>query len=181
MHLSVPLSAVAFNLMNGSLLGTYLTSSPPSSSASLSSGLNPSTYSLPLFLFGISLFVLGFAGNIISDEILYALKRTTKDPSQRYAIPHGFLYSRPFGGVSQPSFFTEWIEWSGFVIACLALGPGTFPGGESRGLLREVGMMILGRKDVVRTMMRDVPMGLRPFQAWYLQRTSSLSREPVVD
>jgi 3-oxo-5-alpha-steroid 4-dehydrogenase 1 len=81
----------------------------------------------PIFWIGIVIWALGFMGNIYSDEILYDLRRPNKDGSSkpRYSVPHGFLYSKPFGGISFPAYFCEWIEWSGFALAatCLTMAP----------------------------------------------------------
>ncbi|KAF9062040.1 hypothetical protein BDP27DRAFT_1337144 [Rhodocollybia butyracea] len=125
-HVIVPISGVLFNILNGSLMGTYL-SSPPAS-AYLS-------HSRPSFYIGLVLWVLGFAGNIIHDEILLNIRRKAKskadgkisknrntadgkmDPakstSEHYAIPYGLLYKY----VSYPNYFCEWIEWAGFALA----------------------------------------------------------------
>ncbi|KAF9061880.1 hypothetical protein BDP27DRAFT_1337488 [Rhodocollybia butyracea] len=128
-HVIVPISGVLFNILNGSLMGTYL-SSPPAS-AYLS-------HSRPSFYIGLVLWVLGFAGNIIHDEILLNIRRKAKskadgkisknrntadgkmDPakstSEHYAIPYGLLYKY----VSYPNYFCEWIEWAGFALAASA-------------------------------------------------------------
>ena len=79
-----------------------------------------------LFWFGLLLWLAGFIGNLVSDEILYNLRRpdpSSGKPKPRYSIPHGFLYSWPFGGISFPAYFCEWIEWLGFAIAAVAHSP----------------------------------------------------------
>lgn len=72
-----------------------------------------------LFWTGIVLWTLGFIGNLVSDEILYNLRKPSQDGKQkpRYSVPQGFLYSKPLGGISFPAYFCEWIEWLGFAIA----------------------------------------------------------------
>ncbi|KAJ7672586.1 hypothetical protein DFH06DRAFT_1176851 [Mycena polygramma] len=116
-HIIVPLAAVAFNTVNGSLLGAFL-SSP--------SAPQPSAYALPTFWIGLSLWAVGLAGNVIHDEILLNIRRnakskgkakdasgTTKSPGEHYAIPQGLLYRF----ISYPNYFCEWVEWLGFAIA----------------------------------------------------------------
>lgn len=120
---SLTFPAVFFNLCNGYLMGSYLggRTSPLTSRA----GLVPSSaLSSPVFWAGISLFLLGFAGNILSDEILYSLRRPDPaeggKPKPRYSIPRGFLYDSPAGGISFPAYFCEWVEWLGFAVAATA-------------------------------------------------------------
>lgn len=78
-----------------------------------------------LFWVGLGLWATGFAGNILHDEILYSLRRPRKDgkPRPRYSIPYGWLYSFPFGGISFPSYFCEWVEWFGFAVAACSHSP----------------------------------------------------------
>lgn len=111
-HISVPLSAVFFNLINGSLMGSYLSS--PYAHAFLSA--RPSTS----FYVGLTLWAFGFIGNIMHDEILLDIRRkaNTKgkgkaEAGEHYAIPQGGLYTL----VSYPNYLCEWIEWLGFAIA----------------------------------------------------------------
>ncbi|KAJ6591005.1 hypothetical protein DFH09DRAFT_1138312 [Mycena vulgaris] len=106
-HLMVPLSAAVFNLVNGSLMGAFLSS--PSAPVST-----------PRFYAGLALWAAGFMGNIVHDEILLNLRRRAKDkkddgapPGEHYAIPHGLLYRF----VSYPNYLCEWLEWLGFALA----------------------------------------------------------------
>lgn len=110
-HIIVPLSAVAFNLVNGSLMGAYL-SSPY---ARIFCG-GSSTQ----FYVGLALWAFGFIGNIIHDEILLDIRRKANskgkgkaEGGEHYAIPQGGLYTL----VSYPNYLCEWIEWLGFAIA----------------------------------------------------------------
>lgn len=116
-HIIVPLFALVFNTFNGTLLGSFL-SSP--------SAPQPSAYALPTFWIGLVLWAVGFAGNIIHDEILLNIRRhakskgkakdaagTAKAPGEHYAIPHGLL----FRFISYPNYFCEWVEWLGFAVA----------------------------------------------------------------
>ncbi|KAF8074060.1 3-oxo-5-alpha-steroid 4-dehydrogenase-domain-containing protein [Lyophyllum atratum] len=116
-HLIVPLVAVAFNTINGSLMGSYLSS--PTAESFLGTSLTP-LLSRPTFVVGIVLWAVGFAGNIYHDEILLDIRRkaqTKKEQDQgkgeHYAIPQGALYKY----VSYPNYFCEWIEWTGFALA----------------------------------------------------------------
>ncbi|KAJ4474391.1 hypothetical protein J3R30DRAFT_3295823 [Lentinula aciculospora] len=121
-HIIVPFTGILFNLLNGSLMGTYLSS--PAASTYLA---RPR----PLFYIGLILWASGFVGNIIHDEILLNLRRKanskpdgkvtgssgrtakTINTSEHYAIPYGLLYKY----ISYPNYFCEWIEWTGFALA----------------------------------------------------------------
>jgi 3-oxo-5-alpha-steroid 4-dehydrogenase 1 len=118
-HLIVLTSGIAFNLPNGFLLASFLTSA--SNAVYLSRAL-----SSPRFWTGVALWLAGFVGNLYHDEILLNIRRKAiakgkakeledgKQPRQlHYAIPHGGLYSV----VSYPNYFCEWIEWFGFALA----------------------------------------------------------------
>ncbi|TFK51036.1 hypothetical protein OE88DRAFT_1660247 [Heliocybe sulcata] len=117
-HLMVPLAAVLFNTVNGSLLGTYFSSTQGISSAA----------SMPNWRFwlGLGMWAAGFVGNIVHDEMLLNIRRNKmgeqeqqkaegkKPKENHYAIPHGLLYNF----ISYPNYFCEWIEWIGFALAC---------------------------------------------------------------
>ncbi|KAH9856004.1 3-oxo-5-alpha-steroid 4-dehydrogenase-domain-containing protein [Lenzites betulinus] len=123
-HIFVPASAVAFNVVNGSLLGAYLSS--PGAQSFLSGA-----FQRPAFWIGVAVWAAGFVGNIVHDEILLNLRRkakTTKtaqadeddnangkkkSKGEHYAIPHGLLYRF----ISYPNYFCEWAEWLGFAVA----------------------------------------------------------------
>lgn len=139
-HIVVPLAGIIFNLLNGSLMGSYL------SSPFARIWLVPSfTFARPTFWIGLALWAVGFWGNIAHDEILLDIRRKakakgkgkaesgsesesddqpkaaalkpkkeTKQPAgEYYAIPQGLLFSY----VSYPNYFCEWIEWLGFALA----------------------------------------------------------------
>ena len=136
-HLMVVSAAVFFNVVNGSLMGAYLSS--PSAQTFLHDA-----FARPSFWLGLGLWAVGFAGNIIHDEILLNLRRNakktpssaaskedddanngkTKNTQEHYAIPHGLLYRL----ISYPNYFCEWAEWLGFALAaspppsCASLG-----------------------------------------------------------
>lgn len=118
-HIGVTLSAIGFNITNGALLGTYLAS--PAAQAFLSGA-----FARPAFWAGVVLWALGLAGNILHDEILLNIRRSSKakgkarassPPKQgrqeHYAVPHGGLYRL----ISYPNYFCEWCEWFGFALA----------------------------------------------------------------
>ena len=115
-HIIVPLSAVAFNLVNGALMGSYL-SSPYAHTFLSARSLTP-------FYIGLTLWAFGFIGNIVHDEILLDIRRKANSKGKRkaeagehYAIPQGGLYTL----VSYPNYLCEWIEWLGFAIAASPL------------------------------------------------------------
>ncbi|KAG5641024.1 hypothetical protein DXG03_006365 [Asterophora parasitica] len=125
-HISVPLAAVLFNTVNGSLMGTYLSSA---------SHLQHAHWS-PAFWAGVALWVAGFVGNVWHDEVLLDIRRkarakadkskdTDRAQGEHYAIPTGGLYAY----VSYPNYLCEWAEWTGFALAAspFALGLGLSP------------------------------------------------------
>jgi 3-oxo-5-alpha-steroid 4-dehydrogenase 1 len=87
------------------------------------------TYQNPIFYVGLVLWGLGFAGNVLHDEILHDIRRKAKSKGkgkavensnskttqnrEHYAIPQGWL----FNYVSYPNYFCEWVEWFGFALA----------------------------------------------------------------
>ncbi|KAI0776288.1 3-oxo-5-alpha-steroid 4-dehydrogenase-domain-containing protein [Trametes elegans] len=128
-HIMVPASAVLFNVVNGSLMGAYLSS--PAARAFLAGA-----FARPAFWAGVGLWALGFAGNIVHDEILLNIRRNAnakgkakkgaddnedaegkgkakKGKQEHYAVPHGLLYRF----ISYPNYFCEWAEWLGFALA----------------------------------------------------------------
>lgn len=204
MHLTVFLSAVGFNLINGASIGMWLAGgggpalSPRPSFSSSSGGkdwgidlVELTGTPTPLFFVGVGLFVLGLVGNIYSDEVLYSLKRQklasaaklssttssfspspSSSPQSRYAVPTGFLYSYPFSGISHPSYFCEWIEWSGFLLAALSCQTGVFPAfawdpKTERRFVERVWDAV--RRDPRRIVGAGVPSELRPWREWWLQ------------
>lgn len=123
-HIIVPICGIGFNMVNAYLMGTYF-SSP------LARQYLNGAFERPSFWIGIAIAFLGFAGNILHDEILYNIRRNAKAKGkgkvestsdskskpakikEHYAIPHGWLYDY----VSSPNYLCEWIEWLGFAIA----------------------------------------------------------------
>ena len=124
-HIIVPLSGLSFNVVNGWLMGTYLTSPQ-------AEGFLKGAFGRPMFWFGVGLWAFGLAGNILHDEILLNIRRNAKakgkakaiddddesngkkkNKQEHYAIPHGYLYRF----ISYPNYFCEWLEWLGFALA----------------------------------------------------------------
>ena len=128
-HIVVTLVGVSFNLANGYLMGSYL-SSPYSR---IYTG-GQHAFDRTSFRVGILLGGVGFIGNIVHDEILLDIRRKAqakkeKEAAERkpgdkpaptgeyYGIPSGLLYEY----VSYPNYFCEWIEWFGFALAASPL------------------------------------------------------------
>jgi 3-oxo-5-alpha-steroid 4-dehydrogenase 1 len=118
-HIIVPLLGIIFNVVNGSLLGTFVSALARAPQV----GFQVHWWK---FWVGVGLWVLGISSNIWHDEILLAIRRTPKNiPGPKmtersqpsYTIPYGGLYQY----VSYPNYFSEWIEWTGFAIAAAAL------------------------------------------------------------
>lgn len=139
MNISVPISAIFFNIMNGSTMGTYTGGGYPILSKNLNSlqvGLREGMGPRILFSIGISLWLIGFISNIYHDQVLYDLKRdklvrleskkgSSLEPTERYSIPPRSkgLYRY----VSHPSYSSEWLEWFGYLLCTLSLSTPPFP------------------------------------------------------
>lgn len=55
------------------------------------------------FIIGLTLWFLGFAGNVYHEDILYGLRRTKKGDRQEYKLPTGGL----FRYISFPHYLSE--------------------------------------------------------------------------
>ncbi|KZO90348.1 hypothetical protein CALVIDRAFT_506952 [Calocera viscosa TUFC12733] len=108
-HIIVPVIATVYQLANGSLLGTFLSSGE----------VDPAAWTHPAFWAWVALFVAGMVGNIYHDNLLMSLRRRThaaaaqKGEKPHYGIPYGGLFSL----VSYPNYLCEWLEWTGFAMA----------------------------------------------------------------
>ena len=102
--ISVILSAIFFNIINGFTNGFYL--------GNLASFTNDYIYNLN-FILGLILFVLGVLINITADNILINIRNENKG----YQIPQGKLYNF----ISCPNYLGEMIEWVGFAIMCWSI------------------------------------------------------------
>jgi hypothetical protein len=109
--LVVVASAVGFNLLNSYLNARSLTAFGP-------------TYGLRWlfdvrFLYGMVLFIGGFAINRWADTTLLSLRKSS---GGEYAIPRGGL----FDDISCPNYFGEIVQWTGFAIATWSLAGASF-------------------------------------------------------
>lgn len=111
MPISIMLSAVFFNLVNGFINGYYF--------GNLANPYPSDWYIHPLFIIGIILFFLGFVINIYSDEILLNLR---KGDEKGYKIPYGGLYQ----WISSPNYFGEILEWIGYALLTASPAAGVF-------------------------------------------------------
>ena len=106
MPISIVLSAIFFNVINGLLNGFYL-------------GYVGSSEELSIAFFGGAfIFFTGFSINYIADQKLIALR----EGGDGYHIPRGWL----FRWISCPNHFGEIIEWIGFAVAAGSLPAVTF-------------------------------------------------------
>jgi len=96
MNLLVPISAIIFNIMNGSTMGMWIGGgySPSQHQDVEESGLKSGKRYQALFCLGIAIWVIGFFSNIYHDKVLYDIKREklnqpskSNDPKTRYSIP----------------------------------------------------------------------------------------------
>lgn len=121
--LSMAISAMVFNVLNGFINGTHLFRLRPLT--------DPSWFSDPRFIIGLILFGVGFAIHFDSDRRI--LKQ--KPGPGHYIIPRGGM----FRFVSGPSYLGEIIQWTGWAIltwspAGLAFAVFTFANIFPRGL-----------------------------------------------
>ncbi|THU86150.1 hypothetical protein K435DRAFT_731778 [Dendrothele bispora CBS 962.96] len=151
-HIVVPLSGIAFNILNGSLMGAYV------ASAATREYLRSIG---PFFYAGLALWAAGFVGNVVHDEILLDLRRKAGDKKdkerdsssqkkneQHYAIPYGLLYKY----ISYPNYFCEWIEWLGFALAASPV---------PRVSLRSI-LSVLASKDAFLSFLYGSPSSFAP-------------------
>lgn len=136
MNLLVPISAVVFNVMNGSTMGMWVGGGCTRQSCKGDGfGLEDGILFRVLFGMGAILWIAGLSSNIYHDHILYDLKRdkmmqqlsskttTSQDPKTRYSIPSAGLYAY----ISHPSYSSEWFEWLGYLLCTLSLTSSPFP------------------------------------------------------
>ena len=100
MPISIALSAFFFNIVNVSIQAFGIFYFTEYSSDWISS---------PIFISGLTLFLIGMFINIKSDYYIASMKKI-KGPG--YHIPDGFLYKY----ISAPNYFGEIIEWIGWAI-----------------------------------------------------------------
>lgn len=110
MPILIPLTAIFFNFVNGGLNGYYL---------GFVRTYDASWLTTPQMIIGASLFVIGMAINIISDEKLLHLR---KPGETGYKIPKGWLFTY----ISCPNLAGEMLEWIGFAVMTWSLPGLTF-------------------------------------------------------
>ena len=108
MPITIPLSAIFFNGINGFLNGYYLGHYAP----------EDGDWFNPMVVIGLTLFIIGFAINYAADNKLIALR----EKGQGYQVPKGWLFKY----ISCPNHFGEILEWTGFAIAAGSLPAITF-------------------------------------------------------
>jgi 3-oxo-5-alpha-steroid 4-dehydrogenase 1 len=101
MPLIIAVFAIFFNLINGFFNGYYF--------GTISEGYGIDWLYDIRFISGALLFILGMAINIRSDNVLLALRNSSRNG---YSIPTGGLFEY----VSCPNFFGEILEWTGFAV-----------------------------------------------------------------
>lgn len=100
MPLLIVIFAIFFNLVNASTNGYYFAELEEYTSISFMEWN---------FYIGMSLFLVGFISNQISDTILIHLR---KPGEVGYKIPNGFLFKY----ISCPNHFSELLQWGGFAL-----------------------------------------------------------------
>ncbi|KAL4071293.1 3-oxo-5-alpha-steroid 4-dehydrogenase-domain-containing protein [Scleroderma yunnanense] len=126
-HISVFFCGMCFNVLNGLMMGTYLRSG-------IAHAFLSDAFARPLFWGGAFIWLGGFLGNWLHDEVLLNIRRNAKAKGitksgdgpdkkrgEHYAIPQGYLYKY----ISYPNYFCEWLEWFGFALAAAPLPPTT--------------------------------------------------------
>jgi 3-oxo-5-alpha-steroid 4-dehydrogenase 1 len=147
-HVFVMVSAMGFNWLNSSCLAGWLSGyeipiagfrtngAEALVSSSLSSDSLPLIRILPVV--GTALFVIGMAGNIYSETSLFRLRREEagkrsakksddKAPANGETKFHKVYVIPPVEGVFRtilyPHYVFEWLEWTGFALAGVAVFP----------------------------------------------------------
>lgn len=130
-HLTVASLMAVFQFMNSSSLAGWITYSARDS-ALLSSGTSSPLVSF-FSVVGLSLYILGLAGNIIAETTLFDLRRGAakrKAKSEgRAQITYDKVYVIPpaeglFKYILYPHYTMEWVEWAGYWILGGAWGLG---------------------------------------------------------
>ena len=99
-------TAVAFNLVNGALVGSEL------AAAATTRFADWNALAAPRVLAGLALMALGAAVNISSDATLRSLRAKTPG-DKSYYVPRGGLFEY----VACPHYAGEVVEWTGFALA----------------------------------------------------------------
>lgn len=126
-HFLVWALAVTFQLFNGTLIGGWLAAYGPVTKEAWNAQLSP--FPTLQFTVGITLFYIGLATNYYHDDELRQIQRREQQRQARLAKQQGVKpsavgkhYQIPQAGlfkyVLYPHYLAEWIEWTGFYIAC---------------------------------------------------------------
>lgn len=126
-HVFVWASAVFFQVMNGTLIGSWLAAYGPTTKEAWAAQLAP--YPTLQFAVGITVFYLGLAANFYHDDELRDIRRREQQRQARLAKEQGVKpgsvekhYQIPQAGlfkyVLYPHYLVEWVEWFGFYLAC---------------------------------------------------------------
>lgn len=145
-HLIVWCNAVIFQVVNGTLIGSWLAAYGPVTKEAWAAQLSP--YPTLQFAAGIVIFYLGLAANFYHDDELRGIRRREQQRQERLAKEQGKNpasvakhYQIPQAGLFNyvlfPHYLCEWVEWTGFYIAC---GFGCTPARQF--LLNEISAML---------------------------------------
>ena len=129
-HPFILVSALTFQVVNGTCIGGYLAGYGPTSAQDWAG-------TAPRIEIGMIIFFLGFIGNIYHDDELREIRRAAARNQERKAEAQGEkvkegkvnkVYMIPENGLFRvilyPHFLCEWIEWCGFwVIGGLSCTP----------------------------------------------------------
>ncbi|WYZ36981.1 hypothetical protein EsH8_II_000487 [Colletotrichum jinshuiense] len=128
-HVLVASSALSFQLMNATCLGSWLAAYGPTTAAQWEKALGFG--GVAQFVAGIAIFYVGLTGNYFHDEELREIRRAEQRRQERvakeqkrqgaekpsvdkhYRIPEAML----FRYMLFPHYFCEWLEWFGFWMA----------------------------------------------------------------
>lgn len=123
-HALVWVAAACFQVFNGTLIGGWLAAYGPTTREAWAAQAGTGQ-----FVFGIGLFYLGLAANYYHDDELREIRRREtarqemiarregrhpRSVSKHYSVPEAGL----FKVMLYPHYFVEWVEWTGFWMAC---------------------------------------------------------------
>lgn len=126
-HLLVWAFAFVFQLLNATCIGGWLAAYGPVTKAGWDAQLSP--FPTLQFVVGIAVFYIGLSANYFHDDELREIRRREQRRQERLAREQGVAvasvdkhYSIPQAGLFKimlfPHYFVEWVEWTGFYIAC---------------------------------------------------------------